>query len=289
MKFFLSILVVLLLSTNSFGQNDSLVSADTNTYRIVLNDGTQYIATILKKDNREVLILTRDKREIYIPQYAIKSIELIKSSDLNAKGDFVGEDKFATRYFITTNGLPIKKGEHYVQWNLFGPDFHFGVGKNLGVGIMTTWIGMPIIGSIKKSFQLNDKAQLGIGALVGSGSWIAYDWGGALPFATISFGNRSSNIAFSGGYGTIFTSGDIDGRALMSIAGMTKVSQKLSLVFDSFILPPLNGNSGIALLIPGIRWHQQEGKSLQFGFTGIINDGDVFPLPIPMVQWYRSL
>ncbi len=134
--------------------------------------------------------------------------------------------------------MPIKKGEHYVQWNLFGPDFQFGLGKNLGVGIMTSWVGIPIIGTIKKSWQLGEKTQFAVGALIGTGSWALPDWGGALPFGTLSFGDRSKNIAISAGYGAIWQNGDLDGGALASIAGMIKVSPKISLVFDSFILLP---------------------------------------------------
>ena len=101
----------------------------------------------------------------------------------------------------------------------------------------------------------------------------------------------------------------------MSVAGMVKVSPKLSLVFDSFIV--FNGKTveeqyevgvwnpqtqtyeletitstirkpGLGLFIPGIRWHQEEGKAIQFGFTGIFTDGEFQPIPVPMVQWYRS-
>ena len=119
---------------------DSSLAKDTNTYIIVKNDGSQLIGKILSQDAREVLILTKDNRQIYIPQHVIKEITKIDSKKFNSAGDYIGEDKFATRYFITTNGLPIKKGEHYVQWNLFGPDFQFGIGEDLGIGIMTSWI-----------------------------------------------------------------------------------------------------------------------------------------------------
>lgn len=30
---------------------------------------------------------------------------------------------------------------------------------------------------------------------------------------------------------------------------------------------------GLGLFIPGVRWHQSEGKAFQFGFTGISFDG----------------
>ena len=213
-----------------------------------------------------------------------------------------------------TNGLPIKKGENYIQWNLFGPDFQFGLGKNFGVGLMTSWIGIPIIGTIKKSWELGAKTQFAIGGLFGTGSWASPDFGGMLPFGTISFGDRTKNLSISSGYGAIWQDGGTSGRALASIAGMIKISQKVSLVFDSFILLPgktetktrvedvydLAGNSkpqtityeekksGFALLIPGIRIHQSEGKAIQFGFLGMYTDNTFLSVPIPMIQWYRS-
>lgn len=304
----------------AFSQNDTIIIKDSSLYRILKTDGGELIGRILKQDSREILLLTQDNRQVYIPQYIIKEITLLKEKDFNTMGDYVGEDKFATRYFITTNGLPIKKGEHYVQWNLYGPDFQFGVGKNFGIGIMTSWLGMPIIGTIKKSWILGEKAQFALGGLFGTGTWAAPDWGGALPFGTISFGDRTKNIAFSGGYGALWQGGEANGRALTSVAGMVKVSSKISLVFDSFILlrgqtetrtetyqeyvyNPNNGlyeeqtvthtykdeKPGFALLIPGIRWHQGEGQAFQFGFTGLISNGELLPVPIPMVQWYRTL
>jgi hypothetical protein len=321
MKQLLLILAITCFTGISFSQTDTITAQDTNTYRFVKTDGGELIGKILSNDAREILILTSDNRKIYLPQHVVKEIILIDQSNYNIKGDYVGEDKFATRYFLTTNGLPIKKGEHYVQWNLFGPDFQFGLGKNLGVGIMTSWVGMPLIGTIKKSWALGEKTQLAVGGLVGTGSWAAPDFGGALPFATLSMGDRTKNLAISGGYGAVWQDGDIEGRAITSIAGMIKISPKISLVFDSFILLPgktetytytydnyvynpstgsyeIQGQKtgtniirkpGLALLIPGVRWHQSEGKAIQFGFTGVVADGELVPIPIPMVQWYRSL
>jgi len=310
---------MLLFTTATFSQNDIIQISDTATYKILKSDGGVLIGKILSQDAREILFLTTDNREIYIPQHVIKEITVINSHEFDSSGNFVGEDKFATRYFITTNGLPIKKGEHYVQWNLFGPDFQFGLGKNFGVGVMTSWIGMPIIGTVKKSWEIGEKTQFALGGLVGTGAWALPDFGGALPFATLSFGDRTKNIAFSGGYGAVWD-GDVGGRALASVAGMIKVSPKLSLVFDSFILLPgqkrtitdtyqtsvYNSSTGqyeyetvtetyemrkpgFALFMPGLRWHKEEGKAFQFGFSGIVADGQTIPVPIPMLQWYRTL
>ena len=293
MKTVLFTLIMVFIATLSVAQNDTISKSDSASYRIVKTNGDEIIAKIIKQDRREILVMTNDGREMYIPQHVIKKIIPIKEEEYTNDGIFVGEDKFSTRYFITTNGLPIKKGEHYIQWNLFGPDFQFGVGKNFGIGVMTTWMGAPIVVNAKKSFQINDNTQFAIGALVGTGTWAGPSFGGALPFATLSFGNRRANIAFSGGYGSIWVDGTPGGRALGSVAAMIKMDKKLSFVFDSFILLPTQdpdySRSMVALLIPGIRWHKEEGKAFQFGFTGVAVDGNLFPMPIPTVQWYRSL
>jgi hypothetical protein len=50
-----------------------------------------------------------------------------------------------------------------VQWNLYGPDFHFAVRDDLSIGFTTSWVGIPIIGNIKKSWQLRKKIHFALG------------------------------------------------------------------------------------------------------------------------------
>jgi hypothetical protein len=323
MRFILLLSFISVISTFSFSQEP--MHPDTVDYRIVKTDGSELIGRILKEDERELTIKVSDGRMIIVPQYVVKEIKPVRAGELSEKGIYIGEDRFATRYFITTNGLPMKKGEHYIQWNLFGPDFQFAVSDRFGLGIMTTWLALPIIGTAKYSIPLKHDFQFALGAMVGTSSWITLlgsnaNAGGALPFGTLSYGTRRANLAISGGYGVIWADGDSDGRALTSIAGMIKVSSRISLVFDSFIVVkgqttrttssewqsvynPSTGTyqdqlvttttedrkPGLGLFIPGVRWHQAEGKAFQFGFTGISFDGELLPVPMPMVQWYRTL
>lgn len=307
MKYLIILCSLFALLTHSFAQEDyftrpdNVFAADTNIYRIVLANGNEIIGKIISQDRREVLVITKDKREILIPQYEIKEFIVMSARDFNLKGVYLGEDKFATRYFITTNGLPIKKGEHYIQWNLFGPDFQFSVTDNFGIGVMTTWVGIPFIGTLKYSFNLGENTQFAVGFLAGTGTWAAPTWGGILPFGTISFGNRQANIAFSAGYGGVWTGGNFQGRTLASVAFMAKLGLKISIVFDTFILLPSKNKNPItgdfsrsydsnlfALIIPGLRWHLAEGRAFQFGLTAVYNQEEFVQVPIPMVQWYRS-
>ena len=298
-KLILSSILIFLFNI-AFSQSQN--TDTTKVFCVTQNDDTKIIGKIIENNPREITIIANDGRQIIIPQYIVKSITPINTSDLNESGEYIGKDNFCTRYFLTTNGLPLEKGKNYIQWNLFGPDFQFSVNEKVGMGVMTSWIGMPIIGTIKYSDRITDKIHYAVGGLIGTGSWAAPDFGGALPFVALTIGDGRSNINISGGYGAVWSGGSTSGRGILSVAGMTKVGRKVSLVFDSFIMLPGSdktqtdfwGNTytksrpGFAILVPGVRIHQSESTAFQFGFAGIIADGDIIPMPIPMVQWYRS-
>ena len=292
---------------------------------VIKNDNARFIGVILHEDAREVLILTENLGEVAIPKHEIREIRELKPGELR-DGIFIGEEMFATRYFLTTNGLPIKKGDNYIQWNLFGPDFQFGLADNFGIGVMTTWIAMPVVGTAKYSKNLGEKTNLAIGGLLGTGSWANPGFGLMLPFGAITYGDRFHNINLSVGYGGLFYTEEVynpntdrsvtnkhrEGRFLFSIAGMTKLNAAISLVFDSFFMTSgphrttteweydyMNDryveistrkrSSGLIVLVPGIRWQTKPDSAFQFGFAGARFEGEFEPVPLPMVQWYRKL
>ncbi len=197
----LSLLLTGLVNSGVYAQveEDSVRKVDTKVYIVETVDGNIFMGTIISQDAKEVLILTKDRGEISIPKYQVKSIKELEAGQLNSKGEYVPSEVFSTRYFITTNALPLDKGENYILWNLFGPEFHWGVADNFGLGIMTTWGGVPIIGTAKYSIKLGDKASFGIGLLAGTGSWIFPRFGGVLPFGALTIGDRRANLNFSGG------------------------------------------------------------------------------------------
>lgn len=258
--FFLSILLSLNFSLNAQVDTNKIAKQ----YVVTKNDGSTYVGEILSQDAREVLLKTTNLGEIIIPKHEISKIEEVKTGQFDPKGNFIGETIFATRYFITTNGLPLEKGDSYVLWNWYGPDFQFGVGKNVSMGIMSSWFGVPIIGSFKVALPIDETSSFGFGALIGTGSWALPDAGGALPYAVFTLGNYTSNVNISAGYGGIFYDGEQEGRALFSVAGISKISPKISLVFDSFIAPAMNSQQiGVAIFVPCLRWQSQSKSAFQ--------------------------
>ena len=122
---------------------------------------------------------------------------LMNGDDLRNAGPFT------TRYYFTTNALPIKKKENYTLTHLYGPEVHFALTDNLSLGVMATWIASPIALAAKYSFNNSNTESdinFAVGAIVGSGGYLAPQAFGGLYFGTVTKGNRSSNISLSAGF-----------------------------------------------------------------------------------------
>ena len=274
----------------------------TKTYVVLKNDGTEYVGKIISKDSREILIKTENVGEIYIPMHEISEIKEVSETDRSKSGIVIFDDRFATRYFFTTNALPIERGESYIQWNLYGPDMQFGVADNLSVGFMSSWVAFPIVGTIKYSFpsKPDSKFNAGVGTLLGTYSWTSLQSVIALPFASFTFGDRKSNISFTGGMfhtsGALFDSDHFsETRPLVSVAGLKKLGNKATFVFDSVIALKGEGDkNSFAFVMPGIRLQTKPKRAFQFGLTGVYHTsfdetGGWMPIPIPYVQWFQTL
>ena len=266
-------------------------SIDTNkVYVIIKNDGSEFIGKIMSSDIYEVVLESQKLGAIAIPKHEIKIMKLLQNGDLDVAGSFIPNEPFATRYFITTNGLPIAKGESYITGNIFGPDFQYGLADNLGVGVITSWIGSPIIFTSKYSFEIDKNVNGAVGLLIGTGGWgWASSFGLAIPYGSITLGDSKSNITGSLGYGTIWGNDKYGGgRSIVSIAAMHKISKGISLVFDSFILPPTSYQNNFALFIPGLRFQTSESSAFQFGFAGASIGNYTGAIPFPYLQGFRK-
>ncbi len=178
-------------------------------------------------------------------------------------GEYQAAGPFTTRYCFTTNALPIKKGEDYALVNLYGPEVHFALSDRFSLGVMTTWIGSPMIAAAKYSIPTkNEKLNFSVGTLMGSSGYLNNFRGfGGLHFANVTFGTRKTNMTFAAGYAYIQAGGSqfmyeegtyygeysyetipnhtgllpLTKGPIFSIAGIIKVGAKASFVFDSMI------------------------------------------------------
>ena len=221
MKLIFSLLIIIigLGNTNSFSQVVSDSSEVEKAYfLIVKNDGSEYYGYILKDDGREILLQTKSIGKIYINKSDIKEIRKVEESEqggVSKNGEYSDlreSGPFTTRYYFTTNAMPLKKKENYALTHLYGPEVHFAVTDNLSLGVMATWAASPIAIAAKYSFtNPNPESDVffAVGAIVGSGGYIWPEAFGGLYFATVTKGDRSSNVSFSLGFAHINVGGDL--------------------------------------------------------------------------------
>ena len=203
-NFIVSIFAIVLISVSS--QIHAQVKSSDSTFRLIeKNDGTKYIAIILSDDARELLIETETIGKIYIPKSEVKRITLIENQDEIKNGELLEESPFSTRYAFTNNALPIKRNDHYAMVNLFGPEAHFAVNDRLNLGVMSTWIGSPLVAVGKYTIPTaNKKVNFSVASMFGTTGYLnGFKGFGGLHWGTVTFGDRKNNISFSAGFGYI--------------------------------------------------------------------------------------
>ena len=255
-------------------------------YVVIKNDGTEFIGTIVSQDEREVILDTERIGRVAIPKHEIREIREVSPRDMR-EGVYVGSNIFSSRYFFTTNGLSLKKGEHYALINLYGPEAHFSLADNFTLGGLTTWVGVPIVVSLKYAVHVTDNLHFGLGLLGGTLSWYNFGSVGGLAYGSVTVGNFNNNLTFSGGYAGVTNGEDFSGsEPLLSIAGMARLGKNISLVGDSFIYA---GPNPFAIVMPGLRFSRTEQRAFQFGFAGVIFEGEAIPFPIPVLGWFLKI
>ncbi len=250
-------------------------------YVIKKSDGAEYVGEVISDDGREVLVLTKSIGKIFIIKSDIVSMTRIDASKLSQSSnglyeDFRVEGPYTTRYFFTTNALPIKKKENYMMIGLQGPEVHFAVNDNLSLGVMATWIASPIALAAKYSFDAKSesKTHFALGTIMASSGYLLQAQGfGGIHWATVTHGDRKSNVSFSAGYAyanlndyyntyigekygvqypanysygasdELRTKGvdvweglyppKVRGSAVLGISGITPIGQKASFIFDA--------------------------------------------------------
>lgn len=231
---------------------------------VVLTNGNEYIGTISKDDGREIYLMTDSMGGIYLSKTDIRSIKPIISETQIVAGEFRNTGPFTTRYAFTTNALSINKGENYTMLNLYGPEMHMAVSNRLSVGIMSTWIGSPLILAVKYTIPTkNPNINFSLGNLAATSGYLQSFRGfGNLGFGNVTFGNRLNNITFAAGY-FMYRGGGMDNYTeatapftdnnysayfdvpkglpkpvhgpMFSIGGIARIGAKASFVFDSML------------------------------------------------------
>ena len=298
MRKFTSYIILLFLAfqIQIFSQTSKEIeNKNENLVLIVKNDGGEFIGKIISDDGREILVVTKAIGKIFINKSDISSItkvdEGLENKENKENKEFRASGPFTTRYYFTTNALPIKKNDNYGLIHLYGPEIHLSVGNKTSIGLMATWIASPIALVLKQQIYSNNNFHVSIGSIIGSSGYInqGQTYGG-LHWGTMTIGNRLSNFSFSAGLAHINWTENItnyyDNNVFMSSA--RDMGDKNSYSFyDSdhpYYIPPVNvGNSNFesdfqntvdgGLTSYDRRFYKSKQLASVIGFSGIVPFG----------------
>ncbi len=276
MKTLFVCICVVLSSVLVYAQQDGLPQLGSYV-KVTKQDGAEYLGKLVAMDDRELRLDSTKIGSVIIPRYLIASVRTGYTSLSEVIERAERQDRFSTRYFLTTNGFSNSEDGSYILFNVYGPDFQFAISDHFTAGILTTWIGSPIVGSLKYSASINESLHGAIGLLAGSSGWLDLGLYFGVPYASATFGSRINNITVSAGYGLVAVDGESDSRSLLSVAGTTQIWGRLAFVFDSMILPEISDRRGTLMFAsPGIRWFASNTTAFQFGYPFyFIKDGDL--------------
>lgn len=272
-------------------------SARTNPDFVVeLNDGSVITGKKVSDDGREMGIMTQDKGLILIPKFQIKSIELAASLP-TVGGKRVFPNPHPGRYYYSPSGLPMKKGEGYVQAIYFlAYQAQYALSDHISVGASTSLIASPFLVNVKYTNTLKESVdgknniyfasgiQAGSLTYISPGTWLG------IGYAGLTFGNAESNVSINGGVlgvsaKTWWTNGrENDARPAVSLCWNKRFSPTASFMGEVWYA----GNMLVGG--PGMRFYSGRKSAVDVAILGAYNTAEsegVFG--IPFVSWTRKI
>lgn len=244
---------------------------------VSLKDGQQLRGTLVGRDASGITLELEGGARMVVPEASIARIEVGRPG----QGAVRGEDPNRTRYLYSPSGFMLRTGEGYVsQTELLVTSVAIGVTEFLTVGVGTSVPflfvddGVNVLGMVKVGGSVGEHVHV---AAVGQTLWLpGVDAGttGGLLLATVTFGTPDAHVGFSAGPPFVTgTEENAVGDVLLSISGNYRVSERIALVSENWILPAADN----AYITSGALRFIGQRLSVDAGLVFV--DGATVPLP----------
>lgn len=297
MKNLLSILFVTILvctTITSFAQTSTGKLESTKHYKVELLDGLTFVGMMLQKDSTSIVMKTALIERLEILTKHIKSIVEIDSAQMK-DGNFWFTNPHASRYLFGPSAFNVKKGEGYYQNTMLALNsFNVGITDNISIGG-----GLELISTVssissgefepilfitpKVSFEVTEDFHAGaglyyvntpnidIGTRSGSGLAIAYGIG--------TYGSKDHNI--TGGLGWGFVQGQFEQKPILTVSGMTRITQKTALITENWFI---SNDNYYSVFSYGIRFFG-DNLAVDLAFVNNADIAEVFIIGFPWVSF----
>ena len=157
-------------------------------------------------------------------------------------GEYWAANPNATRLFFAPSGQMLKKGEGYfADYELFFPGFAYGITDNISVGGGVSLIPAALDEQVyyftpKVGMSFGDQIHVSAGLLVAG----TKGGTGGIGYGAGTFGNGDASVTVGVGYG--FAGGDIENKPVAMLGGEKRISRRVALVTENYLLPTSEDN-----------------------------------------------
>ncbi len=278
------IFIFTMVSTQGFSQKTMKVDQirfDTLTnYEVTLKDQTVFRGKYAGMEG-DKLIFVNSASRFEVSKSQISGVKKASAAiQVNENGWF--PNPHPTRYLFGPSAFNLKAREGYFQsiYGLansvnFGVTDHFSMGA--GTEIISLFSGEAVLGLFPKvgGFKLSQNLHAGAGSLIA----ITGEGKVGIGYGILTAGNLDHNVTF--GAGTTFSSfSDISTSPILTISGMTRLSNKIALVSENWIF---TFDGFYPVFSGGVRFFG-ENISVDLALIGIpdvIQEG----IPIPYIDF----
>ncbi len=175
---------------------------------------------------------------------AIRDIREIRESEAGRmhEGQYWFPNPNATRLFFAPSGQMLKKGEGYfADYELFFPGFAYGVTDNISIGGGASLFPTGLDNQVyyftpKVGMSFGDQIHLAAGLLLAG----TQGGTGGVGYGAGTFGTGDASVTVGHGYG--FAGGDIESKPVAMLGGEKRVSRRIALVTENYLLPTSDNN-----------------------------------------------
>ena len=207
---------------------------------VTLRDGSTIFGRILAV-NADTVTFQTQAGNIQLSASAIREIKEIPAADLR-EGEYWFPNPNSTRLFFAPSGQMLKKGEGYFSdYELFFPGIAYGVTDNVTIGGGVSLFPAAVEDQVyyvtpKIGISVADKVHVAAGVLFAG----TKGGTGGIYYGVGTFGDGNASVTLGGGYG--FAGGKIEAKPVGMIGGELRVSRRLGIVTENYLLPVSDNN-----------------------------------------------
>ncbi|RYY21650.1 MAG: hypothetical protein EOO36_00165 [Cytophagaceae bacterium] len=249
-----------------------------HTYRVETVQGTKFSGRLVSMSLTKLEFDTPELGTFSLERAQIRRADLQGPATIAAAATKPGYFDIGNgnRLFFAPTARGLRQGEATLQdVDVYFVGLNYGLTRNISVGGYVSLVpGLApneqlLVLTPKVSFPISEKLHVGAGLLyarVPSFDSNGRATGVGLGYGVVTYGSADNNLTFGLGYG--FVNGDIGSTPVLQLGGQTRVSRRVSLISENYILADSRAGMG-GLYGIKINWRRTSlglGAAYFYGF-----------------------